>query len=78
MSTFEAVADTDLPSLPDALGRQVALLPPMQQRAFRMREFEGREPPEICAALGVTESHLDTLLHAARLALVRALFGPRA
>ena len=75
MSTFEAVSnEADYPTLVDALGRQVALLPAMEQRAFRMREIEGREPPEICAALGVTESHLDTLLLAARVALARALF----
>lgn len=75
MSTLEATHDeADIPGLREALGMQVSRLPPMQQRAFRMREMEGREPKDICAALGITEGHLDTLLHAARVALVAALF----
>lgn len=75
MPTLEAVhEEADLPGLAEALGMQVARLPPMQRRAFRMREMEGREPKDICAVLGITEAHLDTLLHAARVALVRALF----
>ena len=57
----------------EELAAQVARLPELQARAFRMRELEGRESAEICAALGVTESNLFVLLHRARLALRRSL-----
>ena len=57
----------------EELDTQLARLPDLQARAFRMREFEGKESAEICAALGVTETNLFVLLHRARLALRRAL-----
>jgi RNA polymerase sigma-70 factor (ECF subfamily) len=57
----------------EELDAQVARLPDLQARAYRMRELEGRESAEICAALGVTESNLFVLLHRARLALRRSL-----
>jgi len=57
----------------EVLDAEIARLPDAQARAFRMREIEGRESPEICAALGVTENHLFVLLHRARLALRRGL-----
>lgn len=57
----------------EELERQLARLPDLQARAFRMRELEGRESAQICAALGVTENNLFVLLHRARLALRRSL-----
>ena len=57
----------------EELDIQVARLPDLQARAFRMRELEGRESAEICAALGVTETNLFVLLHRARLGLRRSL-----
>jgi RNA polymerase sigma-70 factor (ECF subfamily) len=57
----------------EALEAGIARLPEAQARAFRMRELEGRESAEICAALGVTENHLFVLLHRARLSLRRGL-----
>jgi RNA polymerase sigma-70 factor (ECF subfamily) len=56
-----------------ALAAAIARLPEAQARAYRMRELEGRETPEICAALGVSENHLFVLLHRARLHLRRSL-----
>lgn len=55
------------------LEAQLARLPATQSRAFRMRELEGRDTAEICAALGVTENNLFVLLHRARIALCRSL-----
>jgi len=57
----------------EELDAQLARLPGLQARAFRMRELEGRESTEICAALGVTDSNLFVLLHRARLGLRRSL-----
>ena len=57
----------------EELDAQVARLPDLQARAFRMRELEGKESAEICAALGVTETNLFVLLHRARLGLRRSL-----
>lgn len=54
--------------------RAVAGLPPMQARAFRMRELMGQESAAICAAMGIDEGRLFALLLDARLALCRALF----
>jgi RNA polymerase sigma-70 factor (ECF subfamily) len=56
-----------------ALERAVAALPAMQGRAFRLRELEGLESPQICAALDITEANLHVLLHRARLGLRRSL-----
>ena len=68
----------------DALRRtfaeQLARLPSLQARAFRMRDIEGWSPARICAQLGVTEEALAELLYEARWAMCRALaregFGP--
>lgn len=57
----------------DTLEAQLARLPRMQARAYRLRELEGREPAEICRALGITEGNLHVLLHRARLGLRRGL-----
>ena len=58
-----------------AFETQVAKLPPLQARAFTMRELQGLEAAQIGAALGVTESHLWVILHRARLNLRRGLAG---
>jgi RNA polymerase sigma-70 factor (ECF subfamily) len=47
----------------------LAKLPPRQARAYTMRELQGLEPAEVCAALQVSEANLHVLLHRARLAL---------
>jgi RNA polymerase sigma-70 factor (ECF subfamily) len=57
----------------EELDAQLARLPELQARVFRMRELEGKESAEICAALGVTETNLFVLLNRARLALRRSL-----
>ena len=54
--------------------REVARLPSMQARAFRMRELEGKESAAICAAMGIDEGRLFALLLDARVALCEALF----
>ena len=56
------------------IDRQLARLPSMQARAFRMRELEGKETAAICAAMGIDEGSLFALLLDARLALCSALF----
>jgi RNA polymerase sigma-70 factor (ECF subfamily) len=52
---------------------QLSRLPPMQSRAFVMRELMGLESDEICRTLGITPNHLWVLLHRARLGLRRSL-----
>lgn len=51
----------------------VETLPPIQARAFVMRELQGIESAEICRALGVTEANLWVLLFRARVGLRRLL-----
>ena len=62
------------------LAEQLARLPALQARAFRLREIEGWPPARVCAQLGVTDEALAELLYEARWALCRALsregFGP--
>lgn len=48
-------------------------LPPLQSRAFELRELMGLDTGEICEALEVTPNHLYQLLHRARLALRQSL-----
>ena len=59
---------------------QLARLPLLQARAFRMREIDGWAPSRICAQLGVTDEALAELLYEARWAMCRGLaregFGP--
>lgn len=57
----------------EAFSEALAALPPRQARAFVMREVQGMEADEICAALDVSESNLWVLLFRARLGLRRAL-----
>ena len=52
---------------------KLATLPPMQARAFEMRELSGMESDEICRQLGVTPNNLCQLLHRARLGLRKSL-----
>lgn len=56
-----------------AFDDQLAKLPPLQSRAFVMRELMGREPDEICHALDITPSNLWVLLHRARMGMRRGL-----
>ena len=44
-------------------------LPGQQARVFMMREFIEMESHEICAAVGITTSNLNVMLHRARLRL---------
>lgn len=48
-------------------------LPNQQARVFMMREFIELETPEICAAVGITVSNLNVMLHRARLRLRECL-----
>lgn len=52
---------------------RLAQLPPLQSRAFYLREVMGEDPASICQVLEVTPNHLCVLLHRARLALRRGL-----
>lgn len=56
-----------------ALAAAIAELPPMQARAFQLREVHGLAPAQVCEAMGITEGNLHVLLHRARLALRRLL-----
>jgi RNA polymerase sigma-70 factor (ECF subfamily) len=47
----------------------LAQLPPKAARVFAMRELAGLETKEVCAALGITETHCFVLMHRARLKL---------
>jgi RNA polymerase sigma-70 factor, ECF subfamily len=59
----------ELAGLADAL----AELPPNQQRAILLREWQGLSYKEIAAQLGVTEGAVETLLFRARRSLARKL-----
>ncbi len=48
-------------------------LPPRQARVFMMREFIELETDEICAAVEITVSNLNVMLHRARLRLRECL-----
>lgn len=48
-------------------------LPGQQARVFMMREFVEMESHEICAAVGITVSNLNVMLHRARLRLRECL-----
>ena len=56
-----------------ALAEQVARLPALQARAFRLRELEGWTTARICRQLGVSDEVLAELLFEARVAMCRAL-----
>ena len=57
----------------DEFEAQLAKLPSRQARAYTMRELQGLEPDEVCAAMGISEANLHVLLHRARLALRESL-----
>lgn len=57
----------------NALAAALEDLPPMQARAFQLRELHGLAPAQVCEAMGITEGNLHVLLHRARLALRRTL-----
>ena len=64
----------ELAGLADAL----AELPPNQQRAILLREWQGLSYREIAGQLELTESAVETLLFRARRSLARKLDRPRA
>lgn len=74
MPALAATPTEDPERLRQEIDRELTRLPTMQQRAFRMRDLEGKESAAICAALGIDEGRLFALLLDARLALCRALF----
>jgi RNA polymerase sigma-70 factor (ECF subfamily) len=51
----------------------IAALPPLQARAFSLREFDGVSGEEICKTLQVTPTNLWVLLHRARMRLRQGL-----
>lgn len=56
-----------------AFQASLAALPPLQSRAFRLREVHGLEVIAVCAEMRITPRELFDLLHCARLHLRRAL-----
>ena len=68
-------ANVDTEKVQRSLEEQVARLPEIEAKAFRMREVEGLEPAAICARLGIGDDRLAELLLSARAALCRALFS---
>jgi DNA-directed RNA polymerase specialized sigma24 family protein len=68
-------ATIDTETVQRSLEEQVARLPEIEARVFRMREVEGLEPATICARLGIADERLAELLLSARVALCRALFS---
>jgi RNA polymerase sigma-70 factor (ECF subfamily) len=51
----------------------IAALPPLQARAFSLRELDGLSGDEICRTLQVTPAHLWVLLYRARMRLRQGL-----
>jgi len=52
---------------------RIAALPPLQARAFSLRELDGLSAEEICRTLQVTPADLWVLLHRARIRLCQGL-----
>lgn len=61
-----------------ALGRQLERLPPLQARAFVLRDGWGGDTDDICALLQLNANHLAVVLHRARGRLRDALAEHRA
>jgi len=71
-----AAAPADWSRLPEQrlLGREalervreaIVMLPPRQAEIIVLRDVEGWEPAEVCAALGITDGNQRILLHRAR------------
>ena len=62
------------------LGQALEQLPPAQRTVVTLRDVEGWEAAEVCAALQISEANQRVLLHRARTRLRRALedvLGPR-
>lgn len=57
------------------MGELIDRLPPNQRAAVMLRDVQGLEPKEVCAALEITEGHLRVLLHRARTRLRSAVQG---
>ena len=52
---------------------RIAALPPLQARAFSLRELDGLSADEICRTLQLTPADLWVLLHSARMRLCQGL-----
>jgi RNA polymerase sigma-70 factor, ECF subfamily len=57
------------------VARAIAALPLAQREVITLRDIEGRTAPEVCNALGLTETNQRVLLHRAR-SRVRAALEP--
>lgn len=55
------------------VGAQIDLLPANQRAAVLLRDVQGLDPKEVCAALEITEGHLRVLLHRGRTRLRAAV-----
>ena len=63
-SSEQEVLDAELRAL---LEKAVASLPRVQRLVISMRDVEGWSGPEVCSALGLSESNQRVLLHRARM-----------
>jgi RNA polymerase sigma-70 factor (ECF subfamily) len=57
----------------ERIGAAMEGLPPSQREVMRMRDVLGWTSPEVCNALGITETNQRVLLHRARAKVRRAL-----
>jgi RNA polymerase sigma-70 factor (ECF subfamily) len=57
------------------VARAIAALPLAQREVITLRDIEGRTAPDVCNALGLTETNQRVLLHRAR-SRVRAALEP--
>ncbi len=57
------------------IGRAIESLPPNQREVIRMRDVLGWSSPDVCNALGISETNQRVLLHRARAKVRRALEG---
>jgi RNA polymerase sigma-70 factor (ECF subfamily) len=48
------------------LEKAIAALPPVQRQVITLRDIHGWDSPEVCNALGITETNCRVLLHRAR------------
>jgi RNA polymerase sigma-70 factor (ECF subfamily) len=76
LAALAAVDDVDYSEL-DGLADALAALPPNQQRAILLREWQGLSYREIAAELDLTQSAVETLLFRARRSLAQKLDSTR-
>src|SRR5256885_28632 len=72
MSALPSIRDAATPQEAEHAGA-LAELPPNQQRAILLREWQGLSYREIAEQLGLTEGAVETLLFRARRSLARKL-----